>query len=127
MSGPVGKPAAPIPWPIEAMLLAVEAGMATVPRRPADALWSMTIAYSVHKLRADLERLRAEQLGVSASAAPRPRVVWDWLALELAWTLLLRLRGLKRAQPPWSVAYARALIREIDRRQAWQRTLAGVR
>jgi hypothetical protein len=118
------EPTAPIKLQIEAVLLAIEATIETTAGETlAAAVCAMPLSWSLGKLRSELQRRRARDLGLTADTAPQLKVGWEWALLGVGRLVWLRLRGLKRAAPSWTSVFAQSLIREIDRRVAWQRAL----
>jgi hypothetical protein len=124
MRANAGKPTAPIRWPIETALLAIEAAIQSVSSGMSRAtICAIPLSLSIGKLRTELGERRASELGLTAETAPQLRIGWEWAVLALARYTCLRLRGTKPVAPTWTFAFAQSLIREILRRQAWRRAL----
>jgi hypothetical protein len=120
----MADPAAPIPLPAEAVLLAIEAAIAAITGTNIPALLcAIPVSLSVGQLRTELEQRQAQRLGLTREAAPQQRVAVEQAWVGFARLAYLRGRGLNAAQPSWEVTFAQSLIREIDRRRAWRRAL----
>jgi len=74
--------------------------------------------------RGALEHRRARQLGLTIETAPQARANFvGAIAPVLVWKLVLRLRGMKAAEPSWPRELAQSVIRETYRRREWRRAL----
>jgi hypothetical protein len=129
-----GAPAqAPPSWPVEGMLLALEALVDSVAaRRPSPeqiALLPVSLSgmWLLQRLRQIAERHRARQLHVTTLSAPRARLdaaPWWLVAVNLVRARYWRHRGFKLdAQPSWQTSLARNIIKAVNRRRAWDAAL----
>jgi hypothetical protein len=123
---------APVAWPVEALFLALEAASAESgpepdPRRRFHSIMSgapaLLTTWILDRSKADLERQRARALGLTPETTPQiSPTSWVYalaaMAVQASYLMVTRR---KVRQAPWPRALATGVIREFERRQAWNR------
>jgi hypothetical protein len=120
---------------VEAVFLALEAAAAVSgpdpdPRQPIQRVMTgipeLLISWVLERAKADFERERARTLGLTPETTPQiSPTSWVYaLAAMFVQGAYLTITRRKVRQPPWPRALATGVIREFERRQAWNRARA---
>jgi hypothetical protein len=131
-------PRAPVAWPLELVFLGLQAAAAESEPEPdphdrlATFLYgapAMLTAWVLERARGDLERHRALQLGLTPETTPQiSPTSWVYaLAAMLVQRGYLFATRRRLRQPQWPRVLATGVIRELDRRRAWNKAHAAAR
>jgi hypothetical protein len=125
------EPLAPLSWPIEACFIAADTALRAYGLRYRG--WRMlarvvpvalATAEFTSRVRVPMERRRARELGLTLETAPEPHADFiDSLAPALMWGAYTRAGGYRAEEQNWQRYLAQRIVREIDRRRSWRRSL----